>query len=90
MDHNFQLDKSKTPNTKEVYSHSKDVNHFIDNYFPKGVKWETPDLMSSEYFYTIARDHFERNGREIVDCTSGGNCEVFKKGNATNVLTNEK
>lgn len=79
MDHNFTLEKSKIPNTKETYTHSKDVNHFIENYFPKGVKWETPDLLSSEYFYKVARDRFEADDRQIYDCTTGGKCEVFVK-----------
>ena len=79
MDHNFTLDKSKIPNTKETYTHTKDVNHFIENYFPKGVKWETPDLISTEYFYQVARARFEADGRQIYDCTTGGKCEVFVK-----------
>lgn len=80
MDHSFSLKKSTIPNTTEVYNHEEDVNHFLPNYFPKGVKWETPDLVSSEHFYSIAREVYERAGRRIVDCTTKGQCEVFEKG----------
>lgn len=79
MDHNFELNKSTIPNTTETYDHDKDVNHFLPNYFPSGVKWETPDLLSSEHFYSLAREVFERSGRRIVDCTTGGRCQVFEK-----------
>ena len=85
MDHSFNLKKSNIPNTTETYDHEKDVNHFLPNYFPKGVKWETPDLVSSEYFYLEAREAFERAGRRIVDCTTDGKCQVFEKG----ILTEE-
>jgi len=85
MDHSFSLKKSTVPNTTEIYNHEEDVNHFLPNYFPKGVKWETPDLVSSEHFYSIAREVYEQAGRRIVDCTTGGQCLVFEKG----VLSNE-
>lgn len=86
LDHNFQLDKSKIPNTTEKYTHQKDVNHFIDNYFPKGTKWETPDLYSSEFFYKKARKYFEDDGRKIFDCTKNGKCDVFIKKSIDTVL----
>lgn len=86
MDHSFTLKKSTIPNTTETYNHEKDVNHFLPNYFPKGVKWETPDLKSSEYFYGLAREAFEADGRSIIDCTSGGRCQVFEKGNLAEEL----
>ena len=44
------------------------------------------DLIKSEHFYRIARDNFERNGREIVDCTVDGACYVFNKRKLRDVL----
>ena len=81
MDHNFQTKEKNRPNKTEVRDEEIDVNHFHPNYFPKGSKWETPDLVSSEYFYRIAREIFEKNGRRIIDCTIEGKCDVFEKGN---------
>ena len=72
LDHNFQLDKSKIPNTTEKYTHQKDVNHFIDNYFPKGTKWETPDLYSSEFFYKKARKYLKQIGLDYEHGTGHG------------------
>lgn len=80
LDHNFVTKNKHTPNKTEVRTEEQDVNHFHPNYFPKGAKWETPDLTSSEYFYKIAREEFEKDGRTIVDCTIGGKCDVFQKG----------
>jgi len=79
MDHNF-TSRSKIPNTKEIRTEKVDENHFHPDYFPKGSKWETPDLKSSEYFYSISRDVFEKDCRKIIDCTVGGKCTIFQKG----------
>ncbi|MGM0582623.1 MAG: 6-hydroxymethylpterin diphosphokinase MptE-like protein [Bacteroidota bacterium] len=78
MDHSFDY-RGNVNETQKVKT--KDVNHFVENYFPKGSKWETPDLESSEYYYKIAKKVYENDNREIIDCTPGGNCDVFKKGN---------
>jgi len=86
MDHNFETKKKNRPNETEVRDEEVDNNHFHPNYFPKGSKWETPDLVSSEYFYKIARAEFEKEGRNIYDCTIDGKCEVFKKRNINDFL----
>jgi hypothetical protein len=81
MDHNFETKKKNRPNEMEIRDEDVDNNHFHPNYFPKGSKWETPDLVSSEYFYKIARKQFENDGRKIFDCTINGKCQVFEKRN---------
>lgn len=80
LDHNYVTKSKNTPNKTEIRTEEKDENHFHPNYFPKGAKWETPDLTSSDYFYEIAREEFEKDGRSIIDCTIGGKCSVFQKG----------
>lgn len=81
LDHSFsfvgQVNETQV-NTDE------DKNHFVPNYFPKGSKWQTPDLVSSEYFYQMADDMFRKAGREIIDCTVGGKCFIFKKDKLVN------
>jgi hypothetical protein len=81
MDHNFESKNKNRPNELELRTEEVDNNHFHPNYFPKGSKWETPDLISSEYFYKIARKKFENDGRKIFDCTIKGKCQVFEKRN---------
>lgn len=76
LDHNF-ADKG-TPNKTEVRS-GEDKNHFHPDYFPKGMKWQLPDLYRSELAYAKAREMFEKDGRRILDATVGGKCEVFEK-----------
>lgn len=76
LDHNFE-DKG-TPNKTEVRS-GEDKNHFHPDYFPKGMKWQLPDLYRSELAYAKAREMFEKDGRRILDATVGGKCEVFEK-----------
>ena len=86
LDHNFITKTNNSPNKTELRTENVDVNHFHPNYFPKGSKWETPDLVSSEYFYRIAKNEFDKAGRKIVDCTVNGKCVVFEKGSLENFI----
>lgn len=76
LDHNFE-DKG-TPNKTEIRN-GDDKNHFHPDYFPKGMKWQLPDLYRSELAYAKAREIFEKDGRKILDATIGGKCDVFEK-----------
>jgi hypothetical protein len=76
VDHNFV---SKGNPRENVISNEDDPNHFHPSYFGKGVKWALPDLDGSERFYRVAKEYYEKNGREIVDCTVNGRLEVFRK-----------
>jgi hypothetical protein len=67
------------PSGTETRTAERDESHFHPDYFPKGAKWQLPDLLRSEIDYRIARGVYERDGREIADATIGGKCEVFKK-----------
>lgn len=78
MDHNFSYEGE--PNEARVME-GADNNHFIDNYFGYGQKWDNPDLAKSEESYRIARQVFEDDGREIIDATLDGKCTIFEKAN---------
>ena len=75
-DHNFT---QKGPANQTVISGDKDESHFDPNYFAGGVKWQLPDLVASEYGYTLARETFSASGRNIYNCTEGGKLEVFDR-----------
>lgn len=77
LDHNF-AEKGR-PNATEVREQAEDKSHFHPNYFPKGVKWQLPDLYRSELAYAKARQAYEKDGRVIKDATVGGKCDVFEK-----------
>lgn len=76
VDHNFA---SKGEANKTVISEGDDPNHFMPNYFGKGVKWQLPDLETSEIGYRMAREAYRKAGREIIDATVGGKLTVFPK-----------
>lgn len=76
VDHNFT---SKGEANKTVISEGDDPNHVSANYFGKGVRWQLPDLDTSEIGYAMARDHFKRAGREVLDATVGGKLTIFPK-----------
>jgi len=75
-DHSFS---TKGTANEIVASDENDPDHFDPNYFAKGVKWQLPDLAHSEFYYTIAKETFERYGRRIVNCTQGGSLELFER-----------
>lgn len=77
LDHNYA--EKGTPNKTETRISEQDSSHFHANYFPKGVKWQLPDLQRSEVDFEIARKVFQSNGREILDATIDGKCQVFEK-----------
>lgn len=76
VDHSFT---STGPANKLVTSTAPDQNHFDPNYFGPGVKWQLPDLETSEVAYRLARDEFAAHGRTIVDATVDGKLNVFPK-----------
>jgi len=75
VDHNF---KTKGTPHKIVEQRKDDPNHFSPKYF-KGMKWQLPDLPTSELAYRLSRYQFESDGRKIVDATVGGKLKVFPK-----------
>lgn len=77
VDHSF-VDKG-TPNRAVTRTDEADENHFHPDYFPKGSRWQLPDLLRSEQAYRLAREAYEADGREIVDATVGGALQVFEK-----------
>jgi len=76
VDHNF---KDKGEANKTVVSEDDDPNHFMPNYFGKGVKWQLPDLDTSETGYTFAREAYRKAGHEVIDATVGGKLDIFPK-----------
>jgi len=78
VDHNFT---SKGDANKTVVSQGDDPNHFAPNYFGKGAKWQLPDLVTSEIGYILAREAYQKAGREIIDATIGGKLMIFPKVN---------
>lgn len=64
---------------EEVISRGHDPDHFDDDYFGSGFRWQLPDLAMSECAYRLAKVHFEHAGREILDATTGGRLHVFPK-----------
>ena len=55
------------------------IQHVSPNYFGKGVRWQLPDLDTSEIGYALARDAYQKAGREVLDATVGGKLTIFPK-----------
>ena len=64
---------------KTITSEGDDPNHFNAQYFGKGFRWQLPDLDTSEVGYHMAKYHYEKAGRKVVDATVGGKLQVFPK-----------
>jgi hypothetical protein len=76
VDHNYSAQGK--PNTT-VVSQGDDRDHFNASYFGKGFRWQLPDLETSEHGYLMARQAYERAGRQVVDATVGGKLAIFPK-----------
>ncbi len=75
VDHNFAVQGK--PNEKQTLL-GPDPNHFHPDYFA-GKEWHLPDLEGSELAYRLAKFHFERKDRRILDATVDGKLNVFSK-----------
>jgi hypothetical protein len=76
VDHRYQGEGKPH---EEVVAGSQDPNHFDPSYFAQGVRWNLPDLETSELSYTLARHYYHLDSREILDATVGGTLTVFPK-----------
>jgi hypothetical protein len=76
VDHTFT---SKGKANQTVVSEGDDPNHFSAGYFGKGFRWQLPDLDTSEVGYAMARQAYERDGRQVLDATVGGKLTIFPK-----------
>jgi glycosyltransferase involved in cell wall biosynthesis len=75
FDHSYKQAK----NLKEgeiIQENTDDVNHFNPEYF-RGKKWQAADVVNMEAMYILAKEAYENDGREIINCTVGGNLEIF-------------
>lgn len=75
-DHSFA---TKGPANRVVVSGATDESHFDPRYFSGGQRWQLPDLAGSEFAYCLARDTYAAFGREIVNCTAGGQLDLFHR-----------
>jgi hypothetical protein len=90
VDHNFQADG--VPHETQVRE-GEDPNHFHPDYFANGVKWNLPDLETSEIAYKLAYEEFKGANRRIFDATVGGKLDVFPKisiNDAINILNEDR
>jgi hypothetical protein len=75
VDHRYEYQGE--PNEENVWF-GEDPNHFDPSYF-RGHAWHNPDLERSEAAYMMAREAFDRDGRQIINLTEGSALEVFEK-----------
>ena len=73
------MSKKGKPSETETRAGEQDQSHFHPQYFPKGSKWQLPDLLRSEIDFSLARKAFEADGRKILDATIDGKCPVFER-----------
>ena len=76
VDHAFS---TEGPANTLVTASESDTNHFDPNYFGPGVRWQLPDLATSEVAYRLAKQEYEATGRIIRDATVDGKLTVFPK-----------
>jgi hypothetical protein len=74
VDHNYG--EVLQPNM-EVVATGADEHHFSSSYFSDGTRWHTPDLPMSEMAYSLAKFHYEKAGRKIINASGRTKLKVF-------------
>lgn len=82
----FDYEDTGTSN-KPIRADKDDASHFAPEYFGKGIVWQLPDFKQTEWAFTMARDAFASEGREILDATVDGKLQVFKKVDLSSILS---
>ncbi|MFC1583471.1 6-hydroxymethylpterin diphosphokinase MptE-like protein [Candidatus Neomarinimicrobiota bacterium] len=83
VDHSF---KEQGVSNQPIASQQDDINHFHPDYFGKGTVWQLPDYQQTEWAYSMAKEVFEHDGRQIVDATVDGKLQVFPKVDLSTLL----
>lgn len=83
MDHRYSTTKAQG---SLVSIGSEDSDHFVPSYFAAGMKVLAGDVRISEFSYALADAAFAEAGRAVIDCTVGGACPVFVKGDLAQEL----
>lgn len=77
FDHSY-LQPENTQEGEVLFEVGPDLNHYTSTYF-QGKYWQAADVDRMEACYENAKTVYVRHSREIIDCTSGGALEVFRK-----------
>ena len=88
FDNNF---KNSGQSDKAIKSKNIDEDHFDKNYFSKGVVWQLPNYKALDYNFNFVNDYFNReNDLNIINCTVGGNLNMFKRNDLKKQLSESK
>jgi hypothetical protein len=86
MDFDYVVPKGFIVDGNSILSTGDDPNHFHHEYFGKGKKWHDPKLDNVLKNYKLAKTVYEIDGREIINATSGGKLEVFRREDFNKIL----
>jgi hypothetical protein len=83
MDHDYHLPGKRTYHHAygEVLVSEGEVNHFHENYRPRGEVWSMPRPEYQEQSYRLALETFRNHGGSISNATRGGKLEIFPRVN---------
>lgn len=70
LDHYFDYSKSKKVPGRGLLATGADPNHFSPNYWGKGVRWDKYSITAAARAYGLAREAFDKAGREIYNASS--------------------
>jgi hypothetical protein len=79
MDFSYIVPENAPRKGDVLTSVDDDPNHFHKDYFGKGKTWKDPKLDRVLLNYQLAKDVFESTGRTILNCTEGGQLDVFSR-----------
>ena len=84
VDHNFSVPSTEAGHPG-IVRHNGESNHFDPRYRSQGELWAKPESKMIEASFGIARKFCEDHGIEIFNITRGGNLEVFRRMDLSNL-----
>lgn len=69
LDHYYDYSTSSRKGGRGIISEGNDPNHFHPDYFGKDVRWDPANLRMSEIAYKLARQEYNKHGRELYNAS---------------------
>jgi len=76
----------KTSAGEEILKSGGEINHFHQDYRPKGERWTIPNLGYQYKAFQIAKKAFEKDNRRIYNASRRTKLDVFQTVNFDNLL----
>ena len=86
FNHHYVIPKDAIIKKNDIESVGDDPNHFYKDYFGKGLKWHVPRTDRMAVGFARAKEHFEADGRRIINALVTSKLDTFPRVDVGEVL----